>query len=41
MMRDIIALVGEQLDDSGAAHSGEAVSRAGGTPEGVDTAAPA
>ena len=24
MMRDIIALVGEQLDDSGAAHSGEA-----------------
>jgi (2R)-ethylmalonyl-CoA mutase len=41
MMRDIIALVGKQLDDSGAAHSSEAGRRAGGKPEGVDTAAPA
>jgi (2R)-ethylmalonyl-CoA mutase len=41
MMRDIIALVGAQLDDSRAAHSAEAGSRAGGLPEGVDTAAPA
>jgi (2R)-ethylmalonyl-CoA mutase len=51
MMRDIISLVGEQLDgsgaadsgtvDSGAADSGEAGRRAGGRPEGVDTAAPA
>jgi (2R)-ethylmalonyl-CoA mutase len=30
MMRDIIALVGKQLDDSGAAHSSEAGRRAGG-----------
>jgi (2R)-ethylmalonyl-CoA mutase len=41
MMRDIIALVAEQLDDSGAAHSGEAGSRAGGRHEDVDSAAPA
>ena len=41
MMRDIVALVGEQLDDSGTAHSSEAGRRAGGVPEGVDTAAPA
>jgi (2R)-ethylmalonyl-CoA mutase len=44
MMRDIIALVGEQLDDSNPAHparSREAGRRAGGVPEGVDTAAPA
>jgi (2R)-ethylmalonyl-CoA mutase len=43
MMRDIIALVAERLADSGAAHSSEAGSRAGGRPEGVgvDTAAPA
>jgi hypothetical protein len=41
MMRDIVALVGEQPDDSGAAHSGEAGSRAGGSPEGLDTPAPA
>jgi (2R)-ethylmalonyl-CoA mutase len=41
MMRDIIGLVGQQPDDSGAAHSGEAGGRAGGRPEGVDTAAPA
>jgi hypothetical protein len=40
-MRDIVALVGEQPDDSGAAHSGEAGSRAGGSPEGLDTPAPA
>ncbi|MGO9955194.1 MAG: cobalamin-dependent protein, partial [Solirubrobacteraceae bacterium] len=42
MMRDIIALVGEQLDDSNPAHparSREAGRRAGGVPEGVDTAA--
>jgi (2R)-ethylmalonyl-CoA mutase len=39
MMRDIIALVGEQLDDSGAAHLSEAGRRAGGKPDGVDTAA--
>jgi (2R)-ethylmalonyl-CoA mutase len=41
MMRDMIALVGKQLDDSGAAHFSEAGRRAGGTPEGVDTPAPA
>jgi hypothetical protein len=41
MMRDIIALVGEQLDDSGAARSSEAGGRPGAMPEGVDTAAPA
>jgi (2R)-ethylmalonyl-CoA mutase len=38
MMRDIIALVGERSDDSGAAPVGEAGRRAGGVPEGVDTA---
>jgi (2R)-ethylmalonyl-CoA mutase len=37
MMRDIVALVGDRLDDSGR----EAGGRAGGMPEGVDTAAPA
>jgi (2R)-ethylmalonyl-CoA mutase len=41
MMRDIIALVGERSDDSGAAPVGEAGRRAGGVPEGVDTATPA
>jgi len=41
MMRDIISLVSEQLDDSGAARYGEAGRRAGGTPEGVDSATPA
>jgi (2R)-ethylmalonyl-CoA mutase len=41
MMRDIVTLVGDQLDGSGAAHSSEAGRRAGGVPEGVDTAAPA
>jgi (2R)-ethylmalonyl-CoA mutase len=41
MMRDIIALVGERGDDSGAAPVGEAGRRAGGVPEGVDTATPA
>jgi (2R)-ethylmalonyl-CoA mutase len=41
MMHDIVALVAEQLDDSGAAHSSEAGCRAGGRPEGVDSAAPA
>jgi (2R)-ethylmalonyl-CoA mutase len=41
MMHDIVALVAEQLDDSGAAHPSEAGRRAGGRPEGVDTAAPA
>jgi len=41
MMRDIISLVGEQLDDSGANRSGEPGGRAGGVPEGLDTAAPA
>jgi hypothetical protein len=42
MMRDIIGLVGEQLDDSGAGRAGpsrEAGRRAGAKPEGVDTAA--
>jgi (2R)-ethylmalonyl-CoA mutase len=39
MMRDIVALVGEQPDDPGAAHSGEAGRRAGGRPGDVDTAA--
>jgi (2R)-ethylmalonyl-CoA mutase len=41
MMRDIISLVGEQLDDSDAARASEAGRRAGGESEGVDTAAPA
>jgi (2R)-ethylmalonyl-CoA mutase len=41
MMRDIIGLVADQLDDSGAGHLGEAGRRAAGMPEGVDTAAPA
>jgi ethylmalonyl-CoA mutase len=41
MMHDIVALVGEQLDDSGAAGVSEAGGRAGGKSEGVDTAAPA
>ena len=41
MMRDIIQLVSEQLDDSGAARLNEAGRRAGGMSEGVDTAAPA
>jgi ethylmalonyl-CoA mutase len=39
MMRDIIELVAAQLDDSGAARSGENGRRAGGEPEGI--AAPA
>jgi ethylmalonyl-CoA mutase len=39
MMRDIVALVGQQPDDSGAAQSSEAGGRAGGTPEGVDSPA--
>ena len=38
MMRDIVALVGEQLDGSGAARSREAGGRAGGLPEGLDSA---
>jgi len=41
MMRDIISLVGEQLDESGAARSGAPGGRAGGVPAGLDTAAPA
>ena len=41
MIRDIVALVGDQLDDSAAARSGEAGRRAGGGPEGVQTPAPA
>jgi (2R)-ethylmalonyl-CoA mutase len=41
MMYDIVALVAEQLDDAGAAQSGEAGRRAGGRPAGVDSAAPA
>jgi (2R)-ethylmalonyl-CoA mutase len=41
MMRDIVTLVAEQPDDSGAAHSGEAGSRAGSVAEGLDAAAPA
>jgi (2R)-ethylmalonyl-CoA mutase len=41
MMRDIVALVAQQLDDSGGARSGEAGRRAGGPPEGIDAAAPA
>jgi ethylmalonyl-CoA mutase len=41
MMRDIIQLVSEQLDDSGPARLNEAGRRAGGMSEGVDTAAPA
>jgi (2R)-ethylmalonyl-CoA mutase len=41
MMRDIIGLVAAQLDDAGAARSGEAGSRAGGMPAGVDAPAPA
>jgi ethylmalonyl-CoA mutase len=41
MMRDIIALVAEQLDNSDATRHGEAGRRARGVPEGVDTAAPA
>ncbi|MGZ4174912.1 MAG: methylmalonyl-CoA mutase family protein [Solirubrobacteraceae bacterium] len=41
MMRDIIALVAEQQDDSEAAQNGEAGRRAGGVSEGADTAAPA
>ncbi|MGB9184150.1 MAG: methylmalonyl-CoA mutase family protein [Solirubrobacteraceae bacterium] len=41
MMRDIIQLVSEQLDDSGAARLSQAGGRAGGMSEGVDTAAPA
>jgi ethylmalonyl-CoA mutase len=39
MMRGIVALVGEQPDDSGAARSGETGRRAGGPPEDVDSAA--
>jgi (2R)-ethylmalonyl-CoA mutase len=39
MMRDIVALVGQQPDDSGAAQSSEAGGRAGGKPEGVDSPA--
>ncbi len=38
MMRDIIALVAEPPDDAGTARSGEAGRRAGGGPEGVETA---
>jgi (2R)-ethylmalonyl-CoA mutase len=44
MMRDIVSLVAEQQDDSGAGRAGpdrEAGNRAGGVPEGADTAAPA
>ncbi len=41
MMRDIIGLVAAQLEDSDAAHFGEAERRAGGRSDGVDTAAPA
>jgi (2R)-ethylmalonyl-CoA mutase len=41
MISDIVALVDEQVDDSGAARTGEARSRAGGGPEGVQTPAPA
>jgi (2R)-ethylmalonyl-CoA mutase len=41
MMRDIIGLVAAQLDDAGAARSGEAGSRAGGMPAGVDAPTPA
>ncbi len=41
MMHDIIALVAQRLDDPGAARVSEAGRRAGGKPEGVDTAAPA
>jgi hypothetical protein len=41
MMRDIVSLVGEQPDDSAPARTSEAGSRAGGRPEGIDTAAPA
>jgi (2R)-ethylmalonyl-CoA mutase len=42
MMRDIVSLVAEQQDDSGAGRAGpdrEAGNRAGGVPEGADTAA--
>ncbi|MBV9806107.1 MAG: protein meaA [Solirubrobacterales bacterium] len=38
MMRDIIALVAEPPDASGTARSGEAGRRAGGGPEGLETA---
>jgi ethylmalonyl-CoA mutase len=41
MIRDIVALVGEQLDDSGAARSRKAGRRAGGEPDGVQMPAPA
>jgi (2R)-ethylmalonyl-CoA mutase len=41
MMRDIVALVAEQLDDSDAALRSEAGRRAGGRSEGVDSPAPA
>jgi ethylmalonyl-CoA mutase len=39
MIRDIIALAGEQQDGSGAARPGEAGRRADGGPEGIDSAA--
>jgi (2R)-ethylmalonyl-CoA mutase len=38
MMRDIIGLVAERLDDSGRAQSGDAGRRAGAGPEGINTA---
>jgi len=41
MMRDIVALVAEQLDDSDAAPTSEAGRRAGGRSEGVDSPAAA
>jgi (2R)-ethylmalonyl-CoA mutase len=41
MMRDIIALVGEQLDDSGAAQSGSRTTRAPADPARLDAERPA
>jgi (2R)-ethylmalonyl-CoA mutase len=41
MMRDIVALVAEQVDDSDAAPTSEAGRRAGGRSEGVDSPAAA